>query len=117
MNNKLINYQKKTSLSIISFTEKMKKKNGNLFRYRADPDPDPLFPEADLWIRIKISGSETLQCSYCKKSPSNWFMLGTLLKQDRFPQQLLNVGKNRQYRLHGLNIFSNYIFAYFKSMK
>ena len=53
MNNKLMNYQTKSTLSIISCTEKKKRKKWNLFESAnpgtgsKNPDPDPHQNEAE----------------------------------------------------------------------
>ena len=43
-------------MSIIFFTEKKSENNWKFFDFRSVPesDPDPLFPEADSRIRIRI---------------------------------------------------------------
>ena len=46
MNNKLINYRKKTLLLVLYFYRKKIKKNKLEFGI-VNPDPDPLFPEVD----------------------------------------------------------------------
>ena len=53
MNNKLINYKKKTLLGELYLLQKKKEKK--IGRYPTpDLEPDPLFPEPDPRIRIKM---------------------------------------------------------------
>ena len=63
MNNKYINYKKKSLSSIVPFTEKIMKKNWNIFDFRSDPESDP-----DPYSRKRIRGAGSACSSKCSGS-------------------------------------------------